>query len=117
MPTVTNTGPLALAASLVVALAVPASPAEKPADKRAPQAAAKAPADAVADHRGETITSAQFEELAGPRLFAARTQEYNQKRALLEDAIDAKLLDKEGKARGISADELIRVEVDAKVRP
>jgi hypothetical protein len=48
MPTVTNTGPLALAASLVVALAVPASPAEKPADKRAPQAAAKAPADAVA---------------------------------------------------------------------
>jgi protein-disulfide isomerase len=115
MPTVTKTGPLALAASFVVALAVPASPAEKPADKRAPQAAAKAPVDAVAIIGGEPITSAQFEELAGPRLFAARTQEYNQRRALLEDAVDAKLLEKEGKARGISADELIRLEVDAKV--
>ena len=111
MPTVTKPGPLALAASLVVALAVPASSAEKPAEKRAPKAAA----DAVAIVGGEPITAAQFEELAGPRLFAARTQEYNQKRALLEDAIDAKLLDKEGKARGISADELVRVEVDAKV--
>ncbi len=109
MPTVTKTGPLALAASLVVALAVPALSAEKP--KTAPKAAS----DAVAIVGGEPITAAQFEELAGPRLFAARTQEYNQKRALLDDAIDAKLLDKEGKARGISADELIRVEVDAKV--
>jgi protein-disulfide isomerase len=109
MPTVKKTGPLALAASLVVALAVPASSAEKP--KTAPKPAA----DAVAVVGGEPITAAQFEELAGPRLFAARTQEYNQKRALLEDAIDAKLLDKEGKARGMSADELIRVEVDAKV--
>ena len=90
----------------------PASSAEKPAVKRAPKAPA---ADAVAIMAGEPITSAEFEELAGPRLFAVRTQEYNQKRALLEEAIDARLLEKEGKARGISADELIRVEVDAKV--
>jgi protein-disulfide isomerase len=108
MPIVTKLGPLAL----VAVLAVPASSAEKSAEKRAPKAAAT---DAVAFIGGEPITSAQFEELAGPRLFAVRTQEYNQKRALLEDAIDAKLLDKEGKARGMSADELVRVEVDAKV--
>jgi protein-disulfide isomerase len=110
MPNVTKLGPLALVA--VAALAVPASPAEKGAPKSAAKAAAP---DAVAIIGGEPITSAQFEELAGPRLFAVRTQEYTQKRALLEDAIDAKLLDKEGKARGISAEELVRVEVDAKV--
>ena len=109
MPIVTKLAPLAL----VAVLAVPASSAEKRAPK--PAAATKPAADAVAYIAGEPITAAQFEELAGPRLFAVRTQEYNQKRALLEDAIDAKLLEKEGKARGISADELVRVEVDAKV--
>ena len=112
MPIVTKLAPLALAVPLVAVLAVPASSAEKRAPKAAPKAAAP---DAVAFVGGEPITAAQFEELAGPRLFAVRTQEYNQKRALLEDAIDAKLLEKEGKARGISADELVRVEVDAKV--
>ena len=109
MPIVTKLGPLAL----VAVFAVPASSAEKRAPK--PAAATKPAVDAVAYIAGEPITAAQFEELAGPRLFAVRTQEYNQKRALLEDAIDAKLLEKEGKARGISADELVRVEVDAKV--
>ena len=108
MTIVTKLAPLALAAPLVAVLAVPASSAET----RAPQAPA---ADAVAIVGGEPITAAQFEDLAGPRLFAVRTQEYTQKRALLDDAIDAKLLDKEGKARGISADELVRVEVDAKI--
>jgi protein-disulfide isomerase len=112
MPIVTKLRPLALAAPLVAVLAVPASSAEKAAPKRAPKAAVP---EAVAVIGGEPITAAQFEELAGPRLFAVRTQEYTQKRALLEDAIDAKLLEKEGKARGISADELVRVEVDAKV--
>jgi len=112
MPIVTKLAPLALAVPLVAVLAVPASSAEKRAPKAAPTAAA---ADAVAFVGGEPITAAQFEELAGPRLFAVRTQEYNQKRALLEDAIDAKLLEKEGKARGMSADELVRVEVDAKI--
>ena len=112
MPIVTKLAPLALAVPLVAVLAVPASSAEKRAPKAAPKAAA---ADAVAFVGGEPITAAQFEELAGPRLFAVRTQEYNQKRALLEDAIDAKLLEKEGKARGMSADELVRVEVDAKI--
>jgi len=112
MPIVTKLAPLALAVPLVAVLAVPASSAEKRAPKAAPKAAAP---DAVAFVGGEPITAAQFEELAGPRLFAVRTQEYNQKRALLEDAIDAKLLEKEGKARGMSADELVRVEVDAKI--
>jgi protein-disulfide isomerase len=106
MPTVTKLGPLALVASLVVAPSAPA--AEKPA-------ARAAASQAVAIVGGEPITAAEFEELAGPRLFAVRTQEYNQKRGLLEEAIDTRLLEKEGKARGISADEFLRTEVDAKV--
>src|SRR5687768_1392949 len=106
MPTVTKLGPLALVVSLVVAAS--AAAAEKPASKAAP-------AQAVAIVGGEPITAAEFEELAGPKLFAVRTQEYNQKRGLLEEAIDIRLLEKEGKARGISADEFLRTEVDAKV--
>ena len=56
MPTAIKPGPLALAASLVVALAVPASSAEKAAEKPV----AKPPADAVAVVGGEPITAAQF---------------------------------------------------------
>jgi protein-disulfide isomerase len=113
MPIVTKLAPLTLAVPLVAVFAVTASSAEKRPAK--PAAAAKPAADAVAFIGGDPITAAQFEELAGPRLFAIRTQEYTQKRALLEDAIDAKLLEKEGKSRGMSAEELVRVEVDAKV--
>jgi len=104
-------GPLALVASLAAGPGAGlAAAAEKPA--------AKAPASApVAVVGGDPITAAEFEELAATKLFAVRTQEYNQKRALLEEVIDKRLLEKEGKARGISADELLRVEVDAKVPP
>jgi protein-disulfide isomerase len=111
MPTVKTLGPLALVASLAVATgAALASPAEKRTPKPAESAA-------VAIVGGEPITAAEFEAMSGPKLFAARTQEYNQKRALLEEAIDKRLLEKEGKARGISAEELVRVEVEAKVPP
>ena len=112
MPTVTKLGPLALVASLAALGPVTASPVEKSAQKTPSRAGAP---DPVAIVGGEPITAAEFEELAGPKLFAVRTQEYNQKRGLLEEAIDNRLLEKEGKARGISADEFLRTEVDAKV--
>jgi protein-disulfide isomerase len=123
MPIVTKLTPLALAVPLVAVLAVPASSEETPkatapkaaAPKAAKAAAPKAAGDAVAIIGGVPITAAKFEELAGPRLFAIRTQEYTQKRALLEDAIDSMVLEKEAKARGMSAEELVRVEVDSKV--
>jgi protein-disulfide isomerase len=110
MPTVKTLGPLALVVSLAVATG--AALASSAAEKRAAR-----PADpgVIAMVGSDPITAAEFEEQAGPRLFAVRTQEYNQKRALLEETIDKRLLEKEGKARGISADELLRVEVDAKV--
>ena len=104
MPTVKTLGPLALVAALAVgpAAALAAAP-----EKRAPKAAEPA---AVAMVGEDPITAAEFEKMAGSKLFAVRTQEYNQKRALLEDVIDKRLLEKEGKARGISADELLRYE-------
>jgi protein-disulfide isomerase len=112
MLNVTRTpGPLALVVFTLALGPAPASSAEKAASK-AKTPAAPAPLAVVA---GEPITVAEFEEFAGPRLFALRSQEYTQKRGLLEEAIDTRLLEKEGKARGISADELIRVEVEAKV--
>lgn len=109
MPTVRFLGPLALAASLAVG---PGAAQAASTEKRAAQ-----PADssAVALVGGDPITAAEFEAVAGSKLFAVRTQEYNQKRALLEDVIDKRLVEKEAKARGISADELLRVEVESKI--
>ena len=93
------------------------SPAEakaaKPA-KAAPEATA-ATKDTVALVAGSAISGAELEEMAGSRLFQMRTQEYQMKRQILDEAIGAKLLEKEAAARGISADELRRVEVDGKV--
>ena len=110
MPTVKTLGPLALVASLAMG---PAAGLAAVPEKRAPKPAQ--PAGAVAMVGEDPITAAEFEKMAGSKLFAVRTQEYNQKRALLEDVIDKRLLEKEGKARGISADELLRVEVESKV--
>jgi protein-disulfide isomerase len=107
-----NPGPLALVVFTLALGPAPASSAEKGAASKAKSSPTP---QALAVVAGEPITAAEFEEWAGPRLFAMRTQEYNQKRGLLEEAIDTRLLEKEGKARGISADELVRVEVEAKV--
>jgi protein-disulfide isomerase len=108
MPTVKILGPLALVASLAAGTAALAATPDKRAAK---------PADtgAVAFVGDQPITNAEFEQAAGSKLFKVRTDEYNQKRALLEDIIDRRLLEKEGKARGISAEELFRVEVESKV--
>ena len=107
MPTVKTLGPLALVASLAAGSALAAVPEKSAAKPAQPGAVAM-----VGD---EPITAAEFEKVAGSKLFAVRTQEYNQKRALLEDVIDRRLVEKEAKARGVSADELIRLEVEAKV--
>jgi protein-disulfide isomerase len=82
--------------------------------KTAPEPAPAAK-DAVALVAGATITASELEDAAGSRLFQIRTQEYQLKRQLLDEAIAGKLLDKEAASRGISVDELRRVEVEAKV--
>jgi protein-disulfide isomerase len=75
------------------------------------------PADTVALIGDSRLTKAELEEIGGGRLFAMRTQEYSLTRQLLDEAISKRLLDKEAAARGISADELLRVEVNEKAVP
>jgi protein-disulfide isomerase len=105
-----------VAASL---LAVPlASPAEqdKAAKGKEAKAAAAAPAaGTVAVVDGKPITMADIEGLAGGRLTQLRAQEYQLKRQALDELIARRLVEKEAAARGISSDELIRTEIEAKV--
>ena len=103
-------------------LAAPlALPAEKDKDKApkakeskdAPAAAAAGPAAAIVD--GKPITMAEVEALLGARLAQLRAQEYQMKRQALDELIARRLVEKEAAARGISSDELIRTEIEAKV--
>ncbi|HEY2940936.1 MAG TPA: thioredoxin domain-containing protein [Vicinamibacteria bacterium] len=93
----------------VVALAATARPAEKSAAPRR--------STVVASVEGVTIDAAELEAAGGARLFTIYTQEYQLRKQLLDDIITKRLLDKEAKTRGISADELSRVEVEGKAQP
>src|SRR5262249_53640811 len=95
--------------ALLFALAAVGWPAEK-----APGAHA---AGAVASVGGETIDAAELESSGAAKLFAIYTQEYQLRKQLLDEIINKRLLDKEAKKRGISVDELARVEVDGKAAP
>jgi protein-disulfide isomerase len=112
-------------AYLTMAASVMASPlalaAENDKDKDKDKGAAKAAAPAAAGDRvvatvdGQPITLSQVEEVAGSRLAQLRNQEYQLRRQGLDELIARRLADKEAAARGISADELMRTEVEAKV--
>ena len=101
-------------------LAAPlALPMEKDKEK-APKANAKAapaaaPASVVAIVDGKPITMDDIEALAGARLAQIRTQEYQLRKQALDELIARKLAEKEAAARGISTDELMRTEIEAKV--
>ena len=98
-----------LPCALVLACAPAAWPAEKPA--------APARSSAVASVGGETIDASELETAGGAKLFAIYTQEYQLRKQVLDDIINKRLLEKEAKTRGISVDELNRVEVDGKATP
>ena len=114
-------------AFITVAAALLAAPLALPAEKdKAPKAkdtkdtkAAAAPAApagpvaAIVD--GKPITMAEVEAMLGGRLGQLRAQEYQMKRQAVDELIARRLVEKEAAARGISADELIRTEIEAKV--
>lgn len=109
---------------MVVAAALLAAPLASPAeqekapkgkDAKAAAAPAAAPAGTVAVVDGKPITMADVEALAGARLSQLRAQEYQLKRQALDELIARRLVEKEAAARGISADELMRTEIEAKV--
>jgi protein-disulfide isomerase len=107
------------AALLAAPLALPAEQdkAPKPKDakeaKVAPLAAPAAGTVAIVD--GKPITAADLEALAGSQLAQIRSQEYQIKRRALDELIARRLAEKEAAARGISSDELMRTEIEAKV--
>jgi len=71
----------------------------------------------VASVGGVTIEASELEAAGGARLFALYTQEYQLRKQLLDEIINKKLLEKEAKTRGISVEELNRVEVEGKAAP
>lgn len=101
---------LPLACALSFTLAASASPADK-------AAATTSRPSVVASVDGVTIDASELEAAGGARLFTLYTQEYQLRKQLLDDMITKKLLEKEAKARGISVDELTRIEVDGKAAP
>jgi protein-disulfide isomerase len=64
-----------------------------------------------------TIDASELEAAGGARLFTIYTQEYQLRKQLLDELITKRLLEKEAKTRGISLDELNRVEVEGKAAP
>src|SRR5437016_2264909 len=72
--------------------------------------------DPVATVAGQPVSEEELLESLGPqRVTQLRAQEYETKSAALESLIRLKLVQAEAKKRGISAEELIKQEVESKV--
>jgi len=107
-----------LAAMLLAAAPLAlAAEKDKPAAKApAKPAAAAAPTGAtVATVDGKPILMSDIEDLAGGKLTQLHTQEYQLRKQALDELIARRLVEKEAASRGISSDELMRTEIDAKV--
>jgi protein-disulfide isomerase len=98
-----------LLASLAVATADRASAAEV--------ADASSPATVVATIGGAPVTLGELDALAGNRLLALRTEEWNAKVRILHDMIGDRLLAQEAAARKVSLQELLKAEVSDKAAP
>jgi protein-disulfide isomerase len=71
--------------------------------------------DTVATVDGAPITTQDLEEAGGSKLFSMRSQEYQLKRQLVDDAVAKRLMDKEAAARGMTVDALAKAEIEDKV--
>jgi protein-disulfide isomerase len=99
-------------ACLVLVFAIAAAPA-KPAPSPSPS-----PAGAVvATIAGEPVTMADVEAAEGARLFRLQAQQYQAHLQILDEVVAQRLLSREAQARGVSVDELLKQEVEAKVPP
>lgn len=107
-----TTGPLAVLAALPLALA--ACGAESRPAAAARSAAPAETASVVAEVNGAAITSAELEKKAAGRLGRVRQEEYEIRRQALDELVAERLVAAEAARRGVSVDELLRREVDAK---
>src|SRR5579863_6074948 len=65
---------------------------------------------------GDTLTTIDLEQKEGNRLLQARYQYYQAEKKALDDLIDRYLLEHEAQRQGISVDQLMKREVDDKVK-
>jgi len=72
------------------------------------------PADVVAVVAGQPITAAEVEQAVASKMFRLRTEEYKLRAAAIEDIVSKRLLAAEAAKRGVTVDELLRTEVEAK---
>jgi protein-disulfide isomerase len=99
------------AAALVLAVVAPAA-----AQGPAPAAPAAAPPSRpLATLDGQPITEAEVEALLGSALSELRNQEYTLKKRALDELLARRLMEAEAKRRGVSQEELERLEIAAKV--
>jgi protein-disulfide isomerase len=101
---------LGLAFCLIACGRAPAEP--RPA---ASPAAPQNPGDVVAQVEGEPITRSEVDAKAEAALSQVREEEYQARRAALEELVIERLLDREAKARGLSREKLLQKEVDERV--
>ncbi len=114
-----------LAALLVLVAALPVCAKKERKKDAAPDAqAASAPASSAGDQNevvayvgNEPITKQDLDKQAATKLAQIRQQEYDTRRQVLEKMLQDQLSAKEAKARGISADDLTKQEIDQKVTP
>lgn len=82
------------------------------------QAKKPAPVDEAVALIGDTaVTVAQVDEAARDRLARLRAEEYQIRKQVLEDLINKTLVEREAAARGISPEELVKREIEAKILP
>ena len=79
-------------------------------------AAAQHNPDAVARVNGETLTKSDLDQKEGNRLLQARYQYYQAERKALDELIDQRVLETEARRQGITVDQLLKQEIDDKVK-
>jgi len=106
----------------VLVIAAAALAASAPACKRspapvsAPPVSSADPKQVVAEVDGKPITREELERKASESLAALRQQEYDILRQTLDQMIADRLLEKEGTARHLSKEALLKAEVEDKVQ-
>jgi protein-disulfide isomerase len=83
-------------------------------DAQTPHAQTTGTGGNVAYVAGQAVSDAELTTMAEPQLRQVRSQEYEIKRRVLEDLIQKKVLQIEAAKRGLSVEQLLQQEVDAK---
>jgi protein-disulfide isomerase len=113
-----RTTPPAAGAAAGTSATSPADTASKasspPAAGPATGLASAAPSGAAAKVGSDVISQEDLEKIVAVRLLTLRTEEYEIRRAALQDLVGEKLLRAEASRRGVSFEDLVKTEIEAK---